>query len=129
MRALTPQLDTKVSSPTDFSFLLTAQKPSATVAMGAASGDGAGFQEEISKTKTKRRKKRNSSAQSAQCKRMKRIRGRPHKKFYRVLNDASSRFNQADLKDDGLSIASVSTLAPYEMPEATEEVWQHRQEA
>jgi len=121
---LTSQPGTKVqdsSSPTDFLFLLKAQNPGSQ-----------GSEEEISKTNTRRHKKRDTNAHAVQNKKRRTMpnkRGRPEKKPCSVLDDASSRLNQSALKDDGLDTASMSTLAPYEMPEVTEELWQHRQES
>lgn len=110
MAALTSLSD----SPIDFAFLLKAEKP----------------KQDIKEARTKcqappSKKKRNMPG----ARNNRRVRSRAQKKSFDGSDGSYLSLFEAVLKDDGSDIASVSTLAPFEMPEATDEVWQHRQEA
>lgn len=134
MCALTPQPHKKEhenenDNPTDFAFLLKPPKLSvqgSSKEISKAKGD----EEEVSKKNIARqvpqsKKKRNQSGTHVFQGTRKRVRGgRAQPKSCSGSDGASNR-----LEEDGLDLASESTLAPFEMPEATEEVWQHRQES
>jgi hypothetical protein len=126
MSALTSESGTKVcnrSDPKDFSFLLKAYK------LGSEGGE-----DEMSKTNATKwtpqfKKKRNNDMSGARIlqRKMPRTRGRGQPKSFNTAENASTRLDKAALEDEGVDTASVSTLAPHEMPESTDEVWQHRQ--
>ena len=112
MSALAPHSDSSI----DFAFLLQAAQLKGGIPKSSTTN-------QVPQSKKKKNQKKASGALHK-----KRVRSRAQAKSLDHSNCAYLFLSEKLLKDDASDIASVSTLATYEMPNATDEVWQRRQE-